>query len=101
MPDAMRDALVRFLDALEAVAAEHEELFDTDVREDMAMAIEERLVKKSEQGDVPDEFAMFSSEGNGLVRAAVMSYLAEVMPLADEVLGWVPGLCCRRQPHSS
>jgi hypothetical protein len=71
----MRDALVRFLDALEAVETQHDELHDTDVREAMADVIEKHLVTGSENGEVPEEFLMFSPEGNRRVRDVAVSYL--------------------------
>ena len=80
----MREPLVRFLDALEAVGAEHEEVYDTDVRERLAEVIEQRLITRSREVEVSDELGMFSPEGNQLVRAALVSYLAEACkPRAD------------------
>jgi hypothetical protein len=83
MSNGMRDPLVRFLDALEAIGAEHEEVYDTDVRERLAAVIEQRLIVKSSEVDVPDELGMFSPEGNQLVRAALVTYLDEAAPRAD------------------
>ena len=83
MSSGMRAALVRFLDALEAIGAEHEEVYDTDVRERLAAVIEQRLITKPHDVDVPDELGMFSVEGNRLVREALVSYLAEAAPRAD------------------
>jgi len=44
----MRDALVEFLDALEEIGVEHEELFDTDVRERLSETIERVFVLQHE-----------------------------------------------------
>ena len=82
MSTGMREPLVRFLDALEAIGAEHEEVYDTDVRERLAAVIEQRLITKSNEVDVPDELGMFSGVGQ-LVRAALVSYLAEASARAD------------------
>ncbi len=79
----MREPLVRFLEALEAIGVEHGEVYDTDVRERMADAVEQRLITRSRQGELSDDFGMFSPEGNRLVRDAVASYLAEAGPIAD------------------
>jgi hypothetical protein len=79
----MREPLVRFLDALEAIGAKHEEVYDTDVRERVAAVIEQRLIASSTEVDVSDELGMFSSEGNQLVRSALVSYLAEASTRAD------------------
>ncbi len=79
----MREPLVRFLDALEAIGAEHDEVYDTAVRERMGDVIEERLITSSREGEISEDFRMFSPEGNRLVRDAVASYLAEARPIAD------------------
>jgi hypothetical protein len=83
MGTGMREPLVRFLDALEAIGAEHEEVYDTDVRERLAAVIEQRLITKSNQVNVPDQLGMFSAAGNQLVRGALVSYLAEASTRAD------------------
>lgn len=73
----MREPLVRFLDALEAIGAEHDELYDTGVRVRLAAVIQRFLITKSAGNDVPDELGMFSRKGNRLVRTALATYLAE------------------------
>ena len=83
MSSGMREPLVRFLDALEAIGAEHEEVYDTDVRERLGAVIEQRLIARSDTVEVPDELGMFSSEGNQLVRTALVNYLAEASTRAD------------------
>ena len=79
----MREPLVRFLDALEAIGAEHEEVYDTDVRERVGAVIEQVLVAKSQPVTVPGELGMFSPEGNRLVREALAAYLGDAVPRAD------------------
>jgi hypothetical protein len=83
MSNEMRAPLVRFLDALEAIGAEHEEVYDTDVRERMGAAIEETLITRSRPPEVPNELGMFSPEGNRAVREALQRYLADATPLAE------------------
>ena len=79
----MREPLVRLLDAMEAIGAKHEEIFDTDVRERLGDAIERSLITPSGPIAVPADMGMFSDEGNAAVRSALMDYLAEAAPLAD------------------
>ena len=50
----MREPLVRLLDALDAIAADHDEVYDTDVRDRMARFIEHHLIAKN--GTPVDEF---------------------------------------------
>ena len=68
MDEQLRLALVALLDALEAIGKQHEEVYDTDVRERMADAIE--------RGEVPASLGMFSDEGNRAVAAALHAYLS-------------------------
>ncbi len=81
----MRDLLIKFLDALEAIGGDHEELYDTDVRERVGEVIERLLVTPSGSIDVPRDLGMFSEEGNRLVAGALERYLAEAVPRADEL----------------
>jgi len=83
MSTAMRDPLVRLLDAMESIGTSHEEIYDTDVRERVADAIERHLVTPSRSLAVPEDLGMFSDEGNELLRSAVERYLGEAMPIAD------------------
>ena len=43
---------MRFLDALEAIGVEHEEVYDTDVRERLGAIIEQRLIARSNRRGV-------------------------------------------------
>ncbi len=55
----MDELLHRLLDNLEEVAGEHDEVFDTDVRERMHRAIERAWIKPLSGYVVPNEFGMF------------------------------------------
>ena len=79
----MRPPLERLIEALEAVAAVYEEVYDTDVREQMAEAIVRGLTEN--EFEPPAEYGMFSAEANQLVREAVSSYLATARPTADSL----------------
>lgn len=81
----MRDALIRFLDALEAIGERHEEVYDTDVRERLAAAIEGNLITPSGPIDVPSNLGMFDDEANQRVGAALQAYLTDVRRQADEL----------------
>jgi hypothetical protein len=83
MGDAMRDALVRFLDALDTIDAEHSEVMDSAVRIRMEEIIEDRFVTRAHRLEPSHEFAMFSNEGNVRVESALAAYLDEIGPLAD------------------
>ena len=66
-----------------AMAFPFSRLCQRGVRERLATVIEQRLITKSHEADVPADLGMFSPEGNQLVRASLVSYLAETAPRAD------------------
>lgn len=68
-------ALGEWLDALETLADEHEELFDTDVRERMWRVVEERFVLMTPGVDVPLELGMFSEAANEKLRGLLRRHL--------------------------
>jgi len=83
----MDELLHRLLDNLEEVAGEYDEVFDSDVRERMHRAIERGWVKPVSGYVVPNEFGMFSREGNLAVRDALEHFLdAAPDAAADERL---------------
>jgi hypothetical protein len=71
----MRDALKKLLDRLDLIGSEHEELFDSDVRESMGDAIMEGFVRHRADYEVPDDFGMFSRKGNEAVRSAIPEFV--------------------------
>jgi hypothetical protein len=83
--DEMRESLVRFLDAVDAIAIDHDEVSDSGVRQTLAYYIDERLVK-GHAVDLSGELHMFSDEGNELVRIALTNYLDEATRRADVLI---------------
>jgi hypothetical protein len=75
----MEDALLKFLIALEKIGEEHEELYDTDVREQMYDAVINSFINPKEGYILPVEFGMFSSEGNSAVRSVLERILPEFL----------------------
>ena len=63
-------SLAGLLEDLEKIANEHEEIFDTDVREQLWTFLEARFIQLSKETTLPTEFGMFSPEGNDKVREA-------------------------------
>src|SRR5712692_9697287 len=64
----MDAVLLELLHRLEAIGDEHEELFDSDVREAMDAAVFYGFILPKTGYVLPDKFAMFSDEGDRLVR---------------------------------
>ena len=74
--------LLELLLRLEAIGNEHEELFDSEVRERMGKAIFHGFVKPMHDFQLADDFGMFSSDANAQVRFALGQYLEQANALA-------------------
>ncbi len=80
----METLLKRLLDRLELIANQSPEIHDTDCREKMADSIYKGFVWQERGFDVPDEFALFTPEGNDAVRKALVEYIEEAVTVAAE-----------------
>ena len=73
----MKKALKQLLDALDKLAeGGHDEVTDTDVRERMHDAVFKTLVDPQPDYLLPDEFGMFSPEGNREVKVILSKFIA-------------------------
>ena len=75
----MQAILRRLLDRLDAIAEQHGEVSDTAVREAMSGAVFDGFLRPISAFALPDRYAMFSEEGDLLVKRA----LAEFLPAAN------------------
>ena len=75
----MQAILRRLLDRLDAIAEQHGEVSDTAVREAMSDAVFDGFLRPVSAFALPDRYAMFSDEGDLLVKRA----LAEFLPAAN------------------
>jgi len=76
-PTHMKHALKRLLDDLDEISERHEEVGDTDVREQMGAAISKGFIMPEAGYVVPSWFGMFSWSGNRRVRQAIARFLAD------------------------
>ncbi|HEX8342118.1 MAG TPA: hypothetical protein VF624_14525 [Tepidisphaeraceae bacterium] len=73
----MKKALKQLLNALDKLAeGGHDEVTDTDVREQMHDAVYKTLVEPQADYQLPEEFGMFSPEGNKNVKAILTKFFA-------------------------
>ena len=63
-------SLAALLEDLETNAHEHEEIFDTDVRERLWTFLEARFIQHNKKTSIPTEFGMFTPAGNESIRDA-------------------------------
>ncbi len=71
----MKSILKCLLNRLDAVERDHEEVGDTDVREQMSVAIFHAFVAKTPDYGLPSEFGLFDPEGDAAVRAALAEFV--------------------------
>lgn len=81
----MDDILKNLLDQLEGIGEDHEELFDSEVRQYMSNAIVQAFVRSQQDYSVPDNLGMFSDEANNAVKSAIVQYIADASRKADEI----------------
>lgn len=73
-----------FLNQLEKIAQEHDELTDTDVRERLHEVINYYFIwDNAVDSEFPSLYAMFSPEGNKAVFEAIRSFVIEASVLAE------------------
>jgi len=82
--------LKTLMESLEAVGEESEELYDTDVREQMSAALHDGFVVPTDGFVLPEKFGMFSDEADLLVRQAIDAYIMAAKLRAKE-LSLAPG----------
>ncbi len=73
--ETMKTVLKNLLNKLDAISKEHEEVGDTDVREQMSEAVYEGFIVQTPGYVLPAEFGMFESEGDIAVRVALSEFI--------------------------
>jgi hypothetical protein len=71
----LRNVLQVLMEDLEAVGAIHEELYDTEVRENMFEAVLRSFLKPEPGYVLPHDYSMFKEEGNLAIRNALGKYI--------------------------
>lgn len=81
----MENILQQLLVRLTAIGDEHEDVYDTDVREAMRDAVFAGFLKPAPDFEMPNDFKMYTKKGNELVRDAIEEYIAAANAKADEL----------------
>lgn len=81
----MREILVILLSRLDAIGEKHDELFDTDVRQNMSNAIMAGFVRRQQGYVIPDKMGMFSEQADADVVNVIAQYVAMANRRADEL----------------
>ncbi len=81
----LAEALRDLMEALEAIGQEHEELYDTEVREQMGEAVHRAFLEPEQGYSIPTEFGMFDAESNAAVGQAIAAYVARASARVAEI----------------
>ena len=73
----MKKALSSLLNQIDLIANEYDEVSDTYVRDHMRDSITRTLLKPEPGYSLPNEFGMFSAEGNAKVKSALSLFIDE------------------------
>lgn len=78
----IKKALKQFLTTLDKIFTKHEEVGDSDVRDQMYAAIYRSFIRPQRGYSLPARFGMFSDKGNELVHSALQKFLTHPDVLA-------------------
>ena len=79
---SLDQALLDVLGRLEKISRLHKEIFDSEVRDNMAMTVFHGFLKPDNGFTLPTDFGMSSAKGNQLVRDALGNYIEKASDLA-------------------
>jgi hypothetical protein len=78
----MRGPLLQLLTELMSIGNDHEELFDSDVRDAMSDVIFRSYLKPDPSYVIPAKFGMFSSDADGRIYQTLSIFLDRACPTA-------------------
>ncbi|MBL4868464.1 MAG: hypothetical protein JKY67_19025 [Pseudomonadales bacterium] len=81
----MEQVLKRLLDRLDLISEENAEILDSDVRLQLSDALFNCYIDPIDDYDLPDNFGLFTDEGNQKVRVALKSFVDDAIPLAIQL----------------
>ena len=81
--EELRTVILNFYNQLEEISQVHEELTDTDVREDLAETLHYYFVWGKPMDRLPSNYSMFSKEGDELISIAVNDFLKTAREIAE------------------
>jgi len=79
---AFKEALKTLLDEVERIGRRHDDLYDTAVREAMAVAVLRAFVFDEQDYELPRDFGLESRRANAAVRRALQAYIDKARGLA-------------------
>ena len=82
--NSIKKPLLQLLNEFDRIAQTYEEIGDTDVREQIRVALNDGYVTPKDGFELPETFGMFEAEGNAQVGAALRQFLAAANKIAAQ-----------------
>lgn len=79
----IRECLLRLLSDLERIGDAHEELFDSEVREQAGNALMAAFVRRTNDYEIPATLGMFSDRANDVLRSAIIQFVDCAISITD------------------
>lgn len=79
----IRECLFDLLTNLERIGDDHEELFDSEVREQAGNVLMDLFVRQAIDCEIPVSLGMSNDQGNAVLRAAIMQFVDCATPICD------------------
>jgi len=81
----MEQVLKGLLNKLDLISEDSPEILDSDVRQQLSNALFNCYIDPVADYDLPDDFGLFTDEGNQKVRTALRSFVDEAIPIAIQL----------------
>ncbi|MBQ5790315.1 MAG: hypothetical protein IIW01_08505 [Thermoguttaceae bacterium] len=82
--NSIKKPLLQLLNEFDRIARTYEEIGDTDVREQIRVALNDGYVTPKDGFELPETFGMFEPDGNAQVGAALRQFLAAANKIAAQ-----------------
>jgi hypothetical protein len=82
--NSIKKPLLQLLNEFDRIAQTYEEIGDTDVREQIRVALNDGYVTPKDGFELPETFGMFEPDGNAQVGAALRQFLAAANKIAAQ-----------------
>lgn len=80
-----KEQLRRMLVRLEDVSSVNEEIFDTECRERVGLAVLDGFARRGGPDVVPNDLGLATEEANNRVRAAIVEFIVDASTTADAI----------------
>ncbi len=79
----IRDCLQRLLADFERIGDVHDELLDSEVREQVGEALMAAFVRQTSTYEIPETFGMLTDDANGMVRSAIIQFVERAKTICE------------------